>query len=80
MINDELDPNAPRLSDPVPRGDEQSSPLKMGIFAIIAVALLGGLILFSGGDNSNTTASNTAPGVTTGSSPASSGEKAPAGR
>jgi hypothetical protein len=80
MINDEPGPNAPRLSDPAPRGDEQSNPLKLGIFAIIAVALLDGLILFSRGDNSNTTASNSAPGVTTGSTSANSGEKAPASR
>jgi hypothetical protein len=72
MTPNELDPNnlEPRLSDPVPRGDEQSSPAKMAVFAIIAVALIGGLIFFSQGNN-NTTASNTAPGVTTGSAPAS---------
>jgi hypothetical protein len=71
MTPNELDPNnlEPRLSDPVPRGDEQSSPAKMAVFAIIAVALIGGLIFFSQGNN--TTASNTAPGVTTGSAPAS---------
>jgi hypothetical protein len=70
MNPNELDPNnlEPRLSDPVPRGDEQSSPAKVGLFAVIAMVLIGGLVFFGQGKDSNSTASNTSPGVTTGSS------------
>jgi hypothetical protein len=69
-MNPELDPNnlAPKLSDPVPRGDEQSSPAKIGLFAVIAAVLIGGLIFLGQGKDSNSTTSNASPGVTTGSS------------
>jgi hypothetical protein len=57
----------PKLSDPVPRGDEQTSIGRIGIFAVVAALVIGGLIFFNRGDGSNTAATNTAPGVTTGS-------------
>lgn len=69
-MNPELDPNnlAPKLSDPVPRGDEQSSPAKIGLFAVIAAVVIGGLVFFSQGNrDGDTAASNPSPGVTTGS-------------
>jgi hypothetical protein len=71
MTYDEPNLNSPepKLSDPVPRGDEQSSPAKIGIFAVIAVVVIGGLMFLNKGDGATTTATNTAPGVTTGSSP-----------
>lgn len=68
-MNPELDPNnfESKLSDPVPRGDEQSSPAKIGLFAIIAAVLIGGLVFIGQNKDSNSTASNSSPGVTTGS-------------
>jgi cell division protein FtsN len=68
----------PRLSDPVVRSDEQSGMTMMGIVAAIAVALIVGLVYFNMGDENSSTATNTSPGVTTGSSPpspANPGEK-----
>lgn len=80
MANQNLDPDRePKLGDPVVRGDERSGMTMMGIVAAIAVALLVGLFFMTTGDQTNTSASKTSPGVTTGSSPPSpppSGDKA----
>lgn len=80
MANNDIDPDRePRLSDPVVRGDEQSGMTMMGIVAAIAVALIVGLVYFNMGGETNTSETNTSPGVTTGSSPPSppgSGDKA----
>ena len=65
MNPNDLDPNNPRLSDPVPRTDEDTNLTKIGLFAVVALVLMGGLYFLASG-NSGTTA-NTAPGVTTGS-------------
>jgi hypothetical protein len=72
MNRNDLDPNSlePKLSDPVPRSDGDTRLTKIGLFAVVALVVMGGLYFLASG-NSATTASNTAPGVTTGSSGAS---------
>jgi len=72
MTYDDPTPNSlePKLSDPVLRGDEQSSATRIGIFAVVAALVIGGLMFLNKDGGSRTAATNTAPGVTTVSSTA----------
>jgi hypothetical protein len=72
MTYGDFDPNRGerRFSDPVLRDDDKSGMTMMGILAAIAIALVVGLVYFNMGESTDT-ASNTSPGVTTGSSPPS---------
>ncbi len=71
----EFDPNNPnRIDRPV--GEPMNDPLikprsgmgSLGMMAAAAIAIVLGLVFWNMADRSNTTATNTAPGVTTGSS------------
>jgi hypothetical protein len=71
----EFDPNNPnRIDRPV--GEPMNDPLvkprsgmgSLGMLAAAAIAIVLGLVFWNMADRSNTTATNTAPGVTTGSS------------
>lgn len=71
------DPNRPRpVGDPLLNRDAsgrriESTGMGWGIpLAIAAVVLIGGLFLYSSGTDRTTTASNTAPSVTTTTKPA----------
>ncbi len=71
----EFDPNNPNRIDR-PMDEPMSDPLvrprsgmgSLGMLAAAAIAIVLGLVFWNMADRSNTTATNTAPGVTTGSS------------
>ena len=62
-------PDGEPMNDPLIR-DARSSLGTIGMLAGLAIAIVLGFLFWSMGDQTNTTASNTRPGVTTGSSTA----------
>jgi hypothetical protein len=66
----EFDPDNPMMRRELREANDEGGATlgAIGLFAALVVAVMVGLYFWNSGDRASTTATNTAPGVTTGSS------------